>query len=789
MSLQEIDFLLIGGGLASAQAAETLRQEGAAGSVQILSAEPKLPYHRPFLSKRYLLGSVSETRILVHPEDFYREHRIEVALNTRAVGIDTTRQCVRTSSRSVIHYGKLLIATGSIPRALAVPGASLGGVYTLRTQADSEAIRQAAAGARRVVIVGGGFLGMEVALSMRELGIAVVVIEAQDRILRHLESAVLSDFIRRQVESAHGISIMTTESVVAFHGRKTVGEVETANGTRVPCDLAIVCIGVEPATEFLRDTDIQLENGYVVVDDRLQTNTQNVYAAGDVAYFYDPVFARRRHIEHWDNAIKQGQLAARNMAGRRRRYDEVSCFFCEIGDVGFNVVGDPSHADESISQGSLQDRSFSLYYLNNDIPRAVFTLGRPAGEIRAAESLIRYRTNLRKDKRHLENPTFALQSLPMQNVLILQGGGALGAFECGVVKALEEQRIFPDIVAGISIGAFNGAIIASHPEHATEALEAFWSDIQVASPMAPTEPMRHAISAAQIVGFGVEKFFRPRWIPPMDAPWEAFLQMPWNWTSFYDTSPMRHLLAQYVDFPALKTSPVRLLVGAVNVLTAEFETFDSYVDDFTADHIIASGSLPPGFSWTFIDGKPYWDGGIVSNSPLDLVIDRCGPDGKRVFIVDLFASQRDLPANITEVLARRDEIIYAERVRSDLHVREMAEAYRDLIDHLMQEIGPDQRDRIKRLPRYIQLMGNGVPTQITRFVRRPPSDEVPSRDYDFSDVAIRSNQAQGYALAKSTLASPGLAGGHCQAVQAEHARMLSSLSTIVRPFLLSGESS
>ncbi|OKN68787.1 hypothetical protein AM469_006514 [Pseudomonas aeruginosa] len=220
MSLQEIDFLLIGGGLASAQAAETLRQEGAAGSVQILSAEPKLPYHRPFLSKRYLLGSVSETRILVHPEDFYREHRIEVALNTRAVGIDTTRQCVRTSSRSVIHYGKLLIATGSIPRALAVPGASLGGVYTLRTQADSEAIRQAAAGARRVVIVGGGFLGMEVALSMRELGIAVVVIEAQDRILRHLESAVLSDFIRRQVESAHGISIMTTESVVAFHGRK-----------------------------------------------------------------------------------------------------------------------------------------------------------------------------------------------------------------------------------------------------------------------------------------------------------------------------------------------------------------------------------------------------------------------------------------------------------------------------------------------------------------------------------------------------------------------------------------
>ncbi|KWT88541.1 MULTISPECIES: FAD-dependent oxidoreductase [Pseudomonadota] len=770
MSLQEIDFLLIGGGLASAHAAETLRQEGATGSVQILSAEPTLPYHRPFLSKRYLLGTVNETRILVHPEDFYREHRIEVTLGTRAVGIDTAKQWLRTSKGSLIHYGKLLIATGSIPRALVVPGATLGGVYTLRTQADSEAIRHAAAGARRVAVIGGGFLGMEVALSMRELGLSVVVIEAQDRILRHLESAVLSDFVRHQVELAHGISVMTTESVVAFHGRKSIKEVETANGARVACDLAIICIGVEPATGFLKDSGLQLENGYVVVDERLQASAPNVYAAGDVASFYDPVFAQRRHIEHWDNAIKQGQLAARNMFGRRRRYDEVSCFFCEIGDVGFNVVGDPSCADETVSQGSLKDRSFSIYYLNNGIPRAVFMLGRPPDEIRAAESLIRYRTNLRKDKRRLEDPAFALQSLPMQNVLILQGGGALGAFECGVVKALEELQIFPDIVAGISIGAFNGAIVASHPEQATEALEAFWADIQVASPMAPTEQMRHALTAAQIVSFGMEKFFRPRWMPSLYAPWEAFLQTPWNWISFYDTSPMRRLLAQYVDFPALRRSPVRLLVGAVNVLTAEFETFDSYVDDLTPDHIIASGSLPPGFAWTFVDGNPYWDGGIVSNSPLDLVIDRCGPDGKRVFIVDLFASQRELPTNITEVLARRDEIIYAERVRSDLHVREMAEAYRDLIDHLMQEIGSDQRDRIKRLPRYIQLMGNGVSTQITRFMRKPPPDELPSRDYDFSDLAIRNNQAQGYALAKSTLALPDSAGGHRQRVQAEHAR-------------------
>ncbi len=214
-----------------------------------------------------------------------------------------------------------------------------------------------------------------------------------------------------------------------------------------------------------------------------------------------------------------------------------------------------------------------------------------------------------------------------------------------------------------------------------------------------------------------------------------------------------------MDFPALKSSPVRLLVSAVNVLSAELETFDSYVDDFTPEHILASGSLPPGFSWTWVDGKPYWDGGGVSNAPLDLVIDRCGPDGKRVFMVDLFSNQKALPGNITEVMARRDEVVYAQRVRSDLHLREQADAYRGLLANLMQEIEPALQDKIRRLPRYIQLMGNGIGTRITRFTRKPPPDELPSRDYDFSDVAIRSNQAQGYALAQAVLTSCDPAGG------------------------------
>lgn len=763
MTSRDIDFLLVGGGLASAKAAETLRQEGASGSILMLCAEQERPYHRPFLSKSYLLGTADDERILIHPQRFYDEQRIGIAAGTQAISVDTTEQRVATSTGEAIHYGRLLIATGATARLLDVPGVSLRGIQVLRTRADAQALRQAAGKARRAVIVGAGFLGMETAMALRALGLEVTVIETQDRILQRLQSPLLSAFIQEHAARDQGLSILVNQSVVAFHGKGKVSEVEVASGARIGCDLVVMSAGVQPATQFLHASGIALEDGFVVVDDQLQASVPNVFAAGDVTSFFDPLFSRRRHVEHWDNAIKQGQLAARNMLGRRRRYDAVSYFFCEVGDVGFNVLGDPEGTEECIVQGSLQERSFSLFYLSQDIPRAVFTFGRTADEVRAAESLIRYRTSLRKDRHRLADPAFPLNRLPMQNVLILQGGGALGAFECGVIKALEERRIFPDIVAGISIGAFNAAIVASHPEHATEALESFWADLEVASLPGLAGPARRMATSAQILGFGVDRFFRPRWMPSLDMPWSP----PWNWISFYDTSPMRDLLARHVDFAALKHSPVRLLVGVVNVLSAELEVFDSHVDDFTPEHLLASGSLPPGFAWTFVNGQPYWDGGIVSNAPLDLVIDRCGPDGKRVFMVDLFANCKELPTNLTEVLARRDEVIYAQRVQRDLHIREMADAYRSLITHLLQEIEPGRQDRIQRLPHYIQLMGNGVGTRIIRFTRQAPPGEPSSRDYDFSEVAIRSNLRQGHALAHAILASHEEAEGSAPAGPAD----------------------
>ena len=251
----------------------------------------------------------------------------------------------------------------------------------------------------------------------------------------------------------------------------------------------------------------------------------------------------------------------------------------------------------------------------------------------------------------------------------------------------------------------------------------------------------------RVLAFGVPQFFMPRW---MSSPL-AILQPPVLWTSYYDMTPMRALIMKYVDFSTLKNSPVRLLLGAVNVETAELEIFDSFVDDLTPDHILASGSLPPSFPWTVIGGKAYWDGGIVSNSPLDLLIDRCGPDGKRVFVVDLFGGNKPLPSNMMEVMTRRDEIVYTERVRSDLRYREMVDAYRRLIEEIIAVLPPAEAAKVKWQPKYIQLMGDGAATTITRFVRTGEPGEHSSREYDFSKPAIAANKSEGYLIARKTI--------------------------------------
>lgn len=738
------DFLLVGGGLASATAAETLRAEGAEGSILILSAEDVLPYHRPPLSTEFLLGTRSKTQLLILDESYYRENAVDVRLGTRAAAVDPTARTVRTENGEIVHYGKLLIATGAAVNRLDVPGAALPGSYYLRAVDQAAAIDQASRTAKRAVVIGGSFLGLEIAASLRRKKLDVTLLAQEDELLTKLDARQISEFFR-QYYAEQGVEMILSDTATAFHGEDRIQAVGTAAGRTLSCDMVAVAIGVTPEIGFLEGSGVATGDG-VIVDQYLQTSQPDIFAAGDVANFFDPVFNRRRRVEHWDNAVKQGRLAAKNMLGQRLPYDEVSYFFCDVFDVSFEFFGMTENAGDRIERGSLTGRSFALFYMKDDVPRALFSMGRPAPETKATEALIRYQVNTRAIEARLPDPAFLLERIPSQTVLVLQGGGALGAFECGVMRALEEAGISPDIVAGVSMGAFNGAIIAANPGHASDALEAFWNDLGIRTFDLPNETLRQLMSSWHSLIFGSPQFFRPRWLMPTLGTPTMF-----RWTSLYDPSPVKALLKKYVDFGRLKASPVRLLLSAVNVETAALETFDSYVDDLTADHILASGSLPPGFPWTTIDGKHYWDGGIVSNSPLDQVIERCGPAGKHVFAVDLYPSRKPLPTDLMEVIARRDEIVYSERIRNDVRTRDLVQDFRKLVVEILDQVPSGAAAQIRQRPRYIQLMGDVAPMRVVRIVREGAENEPPSRDYDFSRTSIEQRRREGYTMARQAL--------------------------------------
>ena len=739
--MQTAEFLLLGGGLASATAAETLREQGATERILIVSNEPVPPYERPPLSKRYLLGKATADTLEVLSLERYRELGIDLLLETSVTSIDPLNHTVATDRGELIGYRKLLIATGARANRLEVPGLGLDGIFRLRTLADADALRTSAATARRALIVGGSFLGMEVAATLSELGLSVTIIDQEARLFSKLETAEVSAFLL-DLFTRRNVKVRLSEAVASFEGDDRVRGIVTDRGAKIACDLVVLSVGVTPNIELLDGSGIDCGDG-ILVNRQLQSSDPDVFAAGDVANVYDPGLGRHSRVEHWDSAVKQGRTAARNMLGQRRIYDELSYFYFEVFNFSFEVLQSRITATEKIARGDMAKGSYALFYLRDNILRGLFSMGRPAQETRAAEALIRYRVNLKGETAKLADPAFTLTTIPNQTVLILQGGGAMGAFECGVAKALEERGIVPDIVAGVSIGAFNGAIIAANPGCATVALESFWEELTVRSGDFGGSPFDDAMTSWQTLALGSPNFFIPRWLQPIWSP----EQFPYRWTSLYDTAPMKELIERYVDFSKLKSGPIRLLVSAVNVETAELEVFDSYADDLTAEHILASGSLPPSFPWTTINGRHYWDGGIVSNSPLDLVTERCGAAGKRVFVVDLYPSVRPLPKNLMEVSARRDEIVYSERIRRDAFARDVAREYGRLVEELLEEIDPTRAEMMRQRPRFIQLMGEIAPPDIVRIVRDPDEDETLGRDYDFSQKAVKRNRDLGYAAA------------------------------------------
>jgi NADPH-dependent 2,4-dienoyl-CoA reductase/sulfur reductase-like enzyme len=347
--MKRFELVIAGGGLTAARAIKSYREAGGGGRIALVSSESVLPYHRPALSKRYLRGETGPP--FAEDETFYRDHDVEVVLTTAVTAIDVDTGSVTTDGGG-FPYRNLLIASGATPRRLNVPGGDLEGIYALRTLDDSDRIRRAATGTERAVVVGAGFIGMEVAASLRQLGLAVTLIHLGDGLFDQLGSSDLSEQLLALYRD-HGIDVLLKEEVERFGGDARVEYVEAKSGLCVEADMAVVGVGVVPNVDFLADSGLALDNG-VVVSERFETRAADVYAAGDVANFYDPLYGRRRRIEHWSNANYQGTEVGKILAGQRGGYNTVSSFFSEVFGATIKVFGDTSRSDESSAEGSLE---------------------------------------------------------------------------------------------------------------------------------------------------------------------------------------------------------------------------------------------------------------------------------------------------------------------------------------------------------------------------------------------------------------------------------------------------
>jgi 3-phenylpropionate/trans-cinnamate dioxygenase ferredoxin reductase subunit len=377
--------LIVGASAAGARAAETLRNEGFAGKITLVGAEPERPYERPPLSKEILLGRMPEEKLYFRPAEFYADQAIDLRLGERAVHLDAPGHAVVLAGGERLPYDHLLIATGATPRRLAVPGGDLDGIVYLRSVADARGLRARLEGARRVAVVGMGFIGAEVAAACRTLGLEVVALEALPVPLLGALGPTVGE-IYAGIHRDHGVDLRTATSVAAFRGSGQVAEVVTSAGDTVACDLALVGVGVAPETTWLEGSGLALDDG-VLVDELCRTNLEGVYAAGDVARWWHPGLGLRLRVEHFDNAGNQGAAAARSLLGRGEPYAPLLYFWSDQYDLSLQYVGHASGADEVVLRGSPPDASWSAFYVRDSFVRAALAVNR-FKDVGAARQLI-----------------------------------------------------------------------------------------------------------------------------------------------------------------------------------------------------------------------------------------------------------------------------------------------------------------------------------------------------------------------------------------------------------------
>jgi 3-phenylpropionate/trans-cinnamate dioxygenase ferredoxin reductase subunit len=354
-------FIIAGASLAGAKAAETLRGEGFDGRILLLGDEPDRPYERPPLSKEYLRSEVGRDKLYVHEAGFYAAHDIELRTSTRVDSIDPAGRHVLLASGERIGYDRLLLTTGAAPRRLTVPGAGLDGVLYLRGAEDSDALAAAARSAHRIVVIGAGWIGSEVAASLRQLGREVVVVGPGTVPLEGVLGPVIGR-VFGDAHAGHGVELLLGTGVAALRGRDRVEQVVTRDGRVVACDLVVAGIGATPRTELAEAAGLMVDNG-VVADDRLRTSAPDVYAAGDVAAAWHPRLGHRVRVEHWANALHQGPCAARNMLGIDTPYERVPYFYSDQYDLGMEYWGHATGRDEVVVRGDPATHAFAAFWV------------------------------------------------------------------------------------------------------------------------------------------------------------------------------------------------------------------------------------------------------------------------------------------------------------------------------------------------------------------------------------------------------------------------------------------
>jgi len=392
MADREVDFLLVGGGMASAHCAAELRRRGAEGSVLLVGREPEPPYERPPISKEYLRGEAGREDAHVNGgRSWYEENAVELWTGKNVMGLDLETRTAKIQGGEEVAFGKALVGTGAMVNILRVEGAENEGIHYLRAFGNSDAIRADAEAAEHVVLVGGSYIGCEVAASLAALGKKCTIVAMEDVALSRTFGEDAGRWFQGRLEE-HGVTFHGGETLSAFEGDGRVKAVVTESGLAIECDTVVVGAGVRPDAMLAQRAGIEVGEGGIVCDSKLQTSVPGVYAAGDCCSYESVAHGRRIHVEHWDVAMQQGQHAAGNMLGDEADYEVVPYFFSDLADwASLEYVGPAYEWDREVWRGDREGGEFSVWYLQGDRVAGCLSVGR-SEELAEARQMIAERT-------------------------------------------------------------------------------------------------------------------------------------------------------------------------------------------------------------------------------------------------------------------------------------------------------------------------------------------------------------------------------------------------------------